>query len=264
MASVAETSGLHLELSNDQLMLRELAREFTRKEITPQAEQYDRSGEWPWPIFHKARKVGLINLNIPEAYGGIGASVLEECIVAEEMAYGCSGIETALMLNQLGAVPLLIAGTEEQQSRYLPAFKNLQVSVPRVDAPTGTVGYALVPVEEEMTIQDLLRHTAGLVYEDTSHPEVRAAYLREGVTWRRKSGESRGSATLESEAWPFAGGRGSCTSRFETLNAFKRGVLCRSPLPIPKPPGPFRSPQLLVELPMPFDRRRTSLMRRGW
>ena len=69
-------------------------------------------------------------------------------------------------------------------SRYLPAFKNLQVSVPRVDAPTGTVGYALVPVEEEMTIQDLLRHTAGLVYEDTSHPEVRAAYLREGVTWK--------------------------------------------------------------------------------
>ena len=69
-------------------------------------------------------------------------------------------------------------------SRYLPAFKNLQVSVPRVDAPTGTVGYALVPVEEEMTIHDLLRHTAGLVYEDTSHPEVRAAYLREGVTWK--------------------------------------------------------------------------------
>ena len=69
-------------------------------------------------------------------------------------------------------------------SRYLPAFKNLQVSVPRVDAQTGTVTYALVPVEPEMTIQDLLRHTSGLVYEDTSHPEVRAAYLREGVDWK--------------------------------------------------------------------------------
>jgi CubicO group peptidase (beta-lactamase class C family) len=69
-------------------------------------------------------------------------------------------------------------------SRYLPALKNLQVSVPRVGAQTGTVAYAPVPAEEEMTIQDLLRHTSGLVYEDTSHPEVKAAYLKEGVTWK--------------------------------------------------------------------------------
>jgi CubicO group peptidase (beta-lactamase class C family) len=69
-------------------------------------------------------------------------------------------------------------------SRYLPAFKNLQVSVPRVDAQTGKVAYSLVPTEREMTIQDLLRHTSGLVYEDTSHPEVSAAYLKEGVTWQ--------------------------------------------------------------------------------
>lgn len=69
-------------------------------------------------------------------------------------------------------------------ARYLPALKNLQVSVPRVGAQTGTVAYALVPAEEEMTIQDLLRHTSGLVYENTSHPEVNAAYLKEGVTWK--------------------------------------------------------------------------------
>jgi len=107
-------------LTADQTMLRDLARDFTRKEITPHAEHYDRTGEWPSPIFEKARDAGLVNLNIPETYGGIGASVLEECIVAEEMAYGCSGIETALMLNQLGAIPLLIAGSPEQQARTLP------------------------------------------------------------------------------------------------------------------------------------------------
>lgn len=69
-------------------------------------------------------------------------------------------------------------------SRYLPALTNLQVSVPRVDAQTGKVTYTLVPAEREMTIQDLLRHTSGLVYEDTSHAEVRAAYLKEGVAWK--------------------------------------------------------------------------------
>jgi acyl-CoA dehydrogenase len=113
-------TGLHYALSDDQQMLQTLARDFARKEIIPRAEHYDRSGEWPWEIFEKARKIGLVNLNIPEEYGGVGASVLEECIVGEELAYGCSGIQTALMLNQLAVVPLLIAGREDQKARYLP------------------------------------------------------------------------------------------------------------------------------------------------
>lgn len=120
MSSTTSTpSGLHYELSNDLKMLQDLARDFTRKEITPKAEHYDRTGEWPWEIFNKAREVGLVNLNVPEEYGGLGASVLEECIVGGEMAYGCTGIETALMLNQLASLPLLIAGTAKQKEQYL-------------------------------------------------------------------------------------------------------------------------------------------------
>jgi CubicO group peptidase (beta-lactamase class C family) len=69
-------------------------------------------------------------------------------------------------------------------SRYLPALKNLQVSAPRVDAQTGKVTYTLVAAENEMTIQDLLRHTSGLVYDTTSHAAVREAYLKAGVTWK--------------------------------------------------------------------------------
>ncbi len=108
------------ELSDDLKMLRELARDFTTQEILPKAEHYDVSGEWPWEIFHKAREVGLVNLNIPEQYGGLGASVFEECLIAEEMAYGCSGIQTALMLNQLAMLPLLIAGSDAQKRQYFP------------------------------------------------------------------------------------------------------------------------------------------------
>ncbi len=119
LATMAETtSGLQLELSDDQLMLQNLARDFARKEVIPLAEHYDRSGEWPWDIFNKARKVGLVNLNIPEEYGGAGASVLEECIVGEELAYGCSGIQTALMLNQLAVLPMLVAANAAQKEKY--------------------------------------------------------------------------------------------------------------------------------------------------
>ena len=108
------------ELPDDVKMLQELAMDFTQREIMPRADYYDECEEWPWEIFHKAREVGLVNLNIPEEYGGMGATALEECVIAESMAYGCSGIQTALMLNQLATLPLLIAGTDEQKRRYLP------------------------------------------------------------------------------------------------------------------------------------------------
>ena len=58
------------------------------------------------------------------------------------------------------------------------------MSVPRLDTQTGKVTYALVPAEREMTIQDLLRHTSGLVYgQNTSHAGVKEAYAKAGVDW---------------------------------------------------------------------------------
>lgn len=113
-------TGLQFELTGDQKMLQELARDFAANEIIPRAEHYDKTGDWPWEVWNKARKAGLVNLNIPEEYGGVGATVLEECIVGEELAYGCSGIQTALMLNQLAALPMLIAASDEQKRRYFP------------------------------------------------------------------------------------------------------------------------------------------------
>ncbi|MCB0091855.1 MAG: acyl-CoA dehydrogenase family protein, partial [Caldilineaceae bacterium] len=122
MATTKATGGLQLEMSSDLKMLQELAQDFTTKEIIPQASAHDESSEWPRAIFAKALELGLVNINIPEAYGGVGGSVLEECIVTEAMAYGCSGIQTALMINQLAVLPILIAGTDAQKERYLTAL----------------------------------------------------------------------------------------------------------------------------------------------
>lgn len=150
--SNATMAGLQLELSEDQRMLQELTRDFTRKEIIPKAEQYDRNGEWPWEIFHKAREVGLVNVNIPEAYGGIGATVLEETIITEEMAYGCTGIQTALMLNQLGALPILIAGTEEQKQQYLTQLvdepKLISYGLTEPDAGSDVAGIKTTAIKQ--------------------------------------------------------------------------------------------------------------------
>ena len=111
---------ISFQLSDEQRMIRDMARDFAQNEILPLAEEYDLSHEFPWPVVRKAQEVEIMNLNIPEEYGGPELEVLDECIVNEELAYACSGIQTALMLNSLTAWPILLAGNEEQKKRYLP------------------------------------------------------------------------------------------------------------------------------------------------
>jgi acyl-CoA dehydrogenase len=107
------------ELNDEQLMLRDMARDFARKEIAPNAEHYDRANEFPWPIIKKASEIGLTTLNIPEEYGGGGASVFEECLVGTELAWGCSGMSTAITINNLSSLPISLGGTEAQKKYWL-------------------------------------------------------------------------------------------------------------------------------------------------
>jgi acyl-CoA dehydrogenase len=99
-------------------MIQQLARDFARNEMAPAAEHYDQSHEYPWPIIKKAQELGFTTLNVPEEYGGLGLSLFEECMVAEELAWGCSGMSTAMGVNGLAILPVLIAGNEEQKKEY--------------------------------------------------------------------------------------------------------------------------------------------------
>jgi len=88
-------------------------------------------------------------------------------------------------LVSVGALVLMEEGRlvlTDPVSKFLPPFAKLQVSVPRFDSSTGKVTYTLVPADREMTIQDLLRHTSGLVYgEITVNAPVKEAYIKAGV-----------------------------------------------------------------------------------
>ncbi len=105
-------------LTEEQQMIQNLARDFARSEIAPQAEHYDKTHEYPWPIVRKAQELGLTTMNTPEEYGGLGLSMLEECLVTEELSWGCSGISTAIGVNSLGMLPILIAGSEKQKTEF--------------------------------------------------------------------------------------------------------------------------------------------------
>lgn len=110
---------MEFSLSDEQRQLQQLARDFTRKEIIPVASEYDQKEELPWHIVEKAFEVGLLNVGIPDHAGGLGLGMLDECLIGEELAYGCMGIYTVLMASELGITPLLVGATEEQQRRFL-------------------------------------------------------------------------------------------------------------------------------------------------
>ncbi len=100
-------------LTDEQKNLREMAHDFAEKEIRPVAWEYDKDGTWPQEIINKAHEVGLMNTHCPEEYGGAGLSYLDGCIIEEELAWGCSGIQTSLGANGLAGAPILLGGSEE-------------------------------------------------------------------------------------------------------------------------------------------------------
>ena len=113
------TSMVDLTLTEEQHSMRAMAHDFAAKEIRPVAWEYDRDGTWPQEIIGKAWELGLMNAQIPEAYGGPGATYLEGCLIEEELAWGCAGIGTTLGANGLATGPLLLGGSEELKRQYL-------------------------------------------------------------------------------------------------------------------------------------------------
>lgn len=106
-------------LTEEQSQIRDLARDFARDEILPVLAHHDRTGEFPREICRKAWDLGLMNTHIPEAWGGAGLGVFEGCLVAEEIAAGCTGIGTAMEANTLAEAPVIVAGNDDQKRRYL-------------------------------------------------------------------------------------------------------------------------------------------------
>jgi acyl-CoA dehydrogenase len=107
------------DYTQEQQALVQTARDFTRKEIIPVAGALDEEGTFPGEICEKAWQTGLVNCEVPEAYGGLGLSCLSHCLVLEEMSYGCMGINTTIAANMLGSMPIVLAGTDDQKKTYL-------------------------------------------------------------------------------------------------------------------------------------------------
>jgi acyl-CoA dehydrogenase len=108
-----------LTLTDEQNALVQTARDFARDKIAPVAGHLDEEGKFPAELMNEAFALGLMNFEIPEAYGGLGLSCLTHSIIMEEIAWACAGVNTTLAANMLASMPLIIAGTDAQKQKYL-------------------------------------------------------------------------------------------------------------------------------------------------
>jgi acyl-CoA dehydrogenase len=109
-------------LTPDQLEIRELAMKFARLEMMPKAQHFDEIATMPLDILKKAWELGLVNTCIPTEYGGNGFGAIDSMIITESLAYGCMGMNTAIMANDLSLLPIVIGGNDEQKKRFLTPF----------------------------------------------------------------------------------------------------------------------------------------------
>ena len=107
-------------LTEEQQMLRDLARQITAERIKPVRAELDEEETFPWDIIKDLAQADLCGTIIPEAYGGLGLGCMENVLVLEALAAGCVGVATTYAASFLGAYPLLLFGSEEQKQKYLP------------------------------------------------------------------------------------------------------------------------------------------------
>jgi len=107
-------------LSEEQIMIRDLARQIAEEKIVPVRAELDETGEFPWDVMKVLAQSDLFGLFIPEEYGGLGKGCIELCVAIEELSRACLGVSTTYAANALGTYPILLFGSSDQKKKYLP------------------------------------------------------------------------------------------------------------------------------------------------
>ena len=111
---------MDFDLSDDQLAIQALCREFAREEVRPIAEHYDATATFPYECVAKMAKLGLLGLPFPEEYGGAGADTISYALAVMEISRGDASIGITMAAHvSLGSTPFFLFGTEEQKQKYL-------------------------------------------------------------------------------------------------------------------------------------------------
>ena len=107
-------------LTQEQLLISDMVREFAEKEVKPIAAEIDRDQRYPTETVEQMKALGLFGLSIPEEYGGGGGDTVSYAVACEELARVCASHSAILSVHITGIKSILLFGTEEQKKKYIP------------------------------------------------------------------------------------------------------------------------------------------------
>ncbi len=110
---------ISFSLTEEQQALQELSRQFAREVVRPAAAHHDRTGEYPHEVLKQAWEMGLMNTHVEAENGGFELGAVDGLIMAEELAWACTGIGTAMEANGLAQQPVILGGSAELKKKYL-------------------------------------------------------------------------------------------------------------------------------------------------
>lgn len=110
---------MSFQLTEEQEMVRLMARDFAGKELEPVAARRDKQEIFPMDVVKKMGELGLLGMMVPDEYGGAGAGAVSYCLALQEIAYSCASTAVTMSVANLSTEPLLKFGDETQKTRYL-------------------------------------------------------------------------------------------------------------------------------------------------
>jgi alkylation response protein AidB-like acyl-CoA dehydrogenase len=147
------------ELTHDQREIQGLARDFARTEIAPHAARWDREHEFPRELFGKLAELDLMGVCVPEEYGGAGADFLSYIVVLEELSRADAGVGVTVAVHTSATtLPILIFGTDEQRSRFVPPLARgeqlgaFALTEPEAGSDAGALRTKAEPTRDGWTI----------------------------------------------------------------------------------------------------------------
>jgi alkylation response protein AidB-like acyl-CoA dehydrogenase len=114
-------------LTDEQRLIRDLARKVARERVAPHAARYDEAEAYPEDSMRAITEAGLYAVWVPEEYGGSDLGCLALALVCEEIAYACAASGTQYLDQALGGLPILLFGSEAQKKKYLPGLASGEI-----------------------------------------------------------------------------------------------------------------------------------------
>src|SRR5438445_7217591 len=109
-----------IHASEDERALIDAIHEIAVERVAPRAAEIDHTGEFPWDMKELLAQQDILAMPFPEEYDGLGSTELAVIMAIEELSRHCATTGLILAVQQLGAMPILLAGNEEQKRKYLP------------------------------------------------------------------------------------------------------------------------------------------------